>query len=185
MCRCGSSIDVARSPASRSLIPIVVAGSVRVREAGHRDDGQCSLRRGRCTSAQRAPTTATSRSGRCVDTPDERLNTAFAWAQGRHRQGHGHQPAARHRTPRRLSHLRRQRASRLRLVLRARRAVDRAGASRLRRLRRHPHRPRLPAEVSARRRQDPARDLAERVADSRGSPTMRIPGPAPTPRRCT
>ena len=82
--------------------------------------------------------------------------------EGRHRQGHGHQPDARHRAPGRLPHLGGQRAPRLRLVLRSRRALDGARPRLLRRLRRRPHGPRVPEEVPASGRQGPPRDLAER-----------------------
>ena len=123
--------------------------------------------------------------GRRSPRPDPRLDTAFAWAKVGHRQGHGHQPAARHRAAGRLPDLGRERAARVRVDVRPRRAVDRARHHVLRRLRGHAHRARLPAQVPARGRQDPARDLAERVARAAGGPSTSSRGPPRTRRRST
>src|SRR6267378_3099920 len=70
------------------------------------------------------------------------------------------QPAAWHGSRRRLPLVWRERASRLRVVLRPRRDVDGAGDQRRRRFRDDAERARVPSEVSTAGRKDSARDFA-------------------------
>ena len=154
-----------RGHAARRFVPIVIAGSVN-----GRDEAQGRLRRA-CSPPRRRSTRRTSRTtARCrSDTLGRRRptrgSTVVRLGQGRHRQGRGHEPAARDGAPGRLPHLGRERAARLRLVLRPRRALDRA-----RRI--HSYGDFAAARTALDflrkyqrdRRQDPPRDLAERPA---------------------
>ena len=108
------------------------ADRVRGQRRGPRQ-GQGHLRPRSSRSARRStrrtsPTTARlqERTVR-VETPDERLDTAFAWAKVGIDKGLADEPAAGHRPRGGLPHLGRERAARVRLDLRPRRAVDRAG----------------------------------------------------------
>ena len=74
-----------------------------------------------------------------ISTPDPRVDTAFAWAKVGIDKGMAEQPAARHRAAGRLPDVRGKRAARVRVDVRARRAVDRARHHVRRRLRRHAH----------------------------------------------
>ena len=85
-----------------------------------------------------------------VTTPVERLDTAYAWAKNRHRQGARNESFPRHGTDSRVSHLRRQRAARIRVVFRPGRAVDVAGLFVSWRLSNRAHGAGVPEEVSAR-----------------------------------
>ena len=123
--------------------------------------------RERRPSSTRETSTTTggcSRTTVSVTTPDGAARRVVRVGEGRDRQGHGHEPVPRHRARGRLPHVGRERAPRLRLVLRQRLLVDDARSPFRGRLRLRAHRPRVPAEAPAGGREDPPRGLAERDA---------------------
>ena len=164
-CRVRFLVDVPPDRMRTHLVPIVIAGSVEGRDKAMATyDRLLASARAlyeKNVAHYRAPAGAHG----AVDTPDARLDTAFALGQGGHGQGPGHQPAARHRPPGRASGPR-GRAS----------GPGSPGCSAA--TRSGPRSPSTPTATSpprARRstscasyqrdgRQDPARDLPERVA---------------------
>ena len=141
----------------------------------------------RALSSRTSSTTAISGAQTVsVTTPDPRLDAAFAWAKVGIDKGLVDQPAARHRPARGLPHLGRQRAAR---ASPGSSAATRSG----------PPSPRPPTATAPttrlaldflrvyqrERRQDPPRDLAERLADPVVRRTTSTRGTAPTPRRST
>ena len=180
-------VDVPPDVAARSFVPIVIAGSVTGRDEA-KDDLRPAARHPLPALYERnvgaLPRAARSRP-LSVSTPDPRLDESFAWAKVGIDKGLATNPHARHGARRRLPHLGRERAPRLRLVLRPRRALDRARHPLLRRLRRGPHAPSTSCgSTSAPTARSPTRSRRARPS-SPGSPTTRIPGTAPTPRRST
>ena len=153
-----------RLPAITALIPIVIAGSVEGRaEAKTAYDRMLGV----VPALYEKTADHYARLDRdtvSIATPDDAARHGVPVGEGGHRQGGRDQSAARHRARGRLPHLRRERAPGLRLVLRARRAVDDARLHCGGRLRHDADGARVPAQVPAGRRQDPARDLAERGA---------------------
>ena len=144
------SVDAPVAAVRQDFVPIVIAGGVKGK-------GEAKATYERLLASARSLYEGNVAHYRdllartvSVSTPDSRLDDAFALGQGRHRQGDGDEPAARHRARGRLPHLRGQRASRLRVVLRTRRAVDGPRHDFLRRRPRHTHGARVPgARTSA------------------------------------
>ena len=169
--------------AKSSYIPIVIAGGTEGREKRRRFTTACSK------SAQRSMKKTSRTTSGCKTRPRRRnagrtIQHGFHVGEDRSRQRSGDESSARHGAGRGFPHLWRERAAGLRLVLRPRRAVDFSGHQLLRRFCGHAHGARISKKVPARRRQNPARDFAER----RLIPWFTdypYPGRAQTRRRCT
>ena len=97
-----------------------------------------------------------------VELPDRQLQQSYDWARVSVLQGLVTNPYLGTGLDRRVSHLGRQPASGLRLVFRPRFAMDCTGARCRGRLWHYPHRAGFSEQVSARRRQGPARNFPGR-----------------------
>ena len=178
-------VDVPPDRMRSHLVPIVLAGSVEGRAGAMATYERLLASATPLYEKNVAHYRALQERTVGISTPDPRVDTAFAWAKVGMDKGMADQPAARHGAPGRLPDLGGKRAARVRVDVRARRVVDRARHHVRRRLRRHAHGARLPAAVPARRRQDPPRDLPERVARAVVGPTTSSRGRPPTRPRCT
>ena len=144
----------------RSLSP---AHRRRARRRARRPNGCLGRHAGRSTSAPRNTTSGSIENTGAGRRRRTRGSTRHSMGASRDRQRAGDQPLARHRSGRRLSHVGRQRAARVRLVLRPRRAVDALALTASGDF--DTARTALAScEIPARGWEDPARDLAERVA---------------------
>ena len=162
---------------ARTTCPIVLAGSVEGPRRGARPTYDRAARAPPASSTSRtSPTTARSQERTvALETPDERLDTAFAWAKVGIDKGLATNPLLGTGLRGRLPHVGRERAPGLRLDLRARRAVDRAGRPLLRRLRsRRARRSSSCASSSATTARSPTRSRRARRSCP-GSPTTSIP----------
>ena len=159
-------VQFAIEPGAGTFVPIVIAGSVTgvadARATYERVLGRVpDLLRHNVEHYQRLVTGTLD-----VETPDDRVNAAFRWAKVGVDKGVAANPllgtglVAGFRTSGDSER------PGFCLVLRARRDLDDVRGQRLRRLRHHAAGARVPSRLRARRRQDPARDLAERVAHS-------------------